>query len=46
MISFRNLTNHKTYATEPFPAFLREIVEYKGLMNWMQAKRTPSRPRR
>ena len=32
----KNLTQNKTYKTEPFPKFLQEIVEDGGLMNWVK----------
>jgi 3-isopropylmalate dehydratase small subunit len=34
----KNLTQGKTYKTSPFPAFLQEIVEEGGLMNYIKKK--------
>ena len=34
----KNVTQDKTYKTEPFPAFLQQIVEKGGLMNWVRKK--------
>jgi len=36
----KNLTKNKTYKTEPFPEFLRKIVEEGGLINSVLNKRT------
>jgi len=33
-----NLTQNKTYKTQPFPEFLTEIVKKGGLMNWLKSK--------
>jgi 3-isopropylmalate/(R)-2-methylmalate dehydratase small subunit len=35
----KNLTKDKTYKTEPFPQFLREIVQEGGLINYLKAKK-------
>ena len=32
----KNLSTNQTYKTEPFPEFLREIVEHGGLMNYIK----------
>ena len=34
----KNLTQGQTYKTQPFPGFLREIVEGGGLMPWVRKK--------
>lgn len=34
----KNLTQGITYRTQAFPRFLQEIVENKGLMNWIKHK--------
>ena len=34
----RNLTRGTTYRTEPFPFFLREIIDAGGLVNYVQAQ--------
>ena len=36
--TIRNLTQGKVYQTEPFPAFLREIIDAGGLVNFVQAQ--------
>ncbi len=33
----KNLTQDKTYKTQPFPVFLQEIIGEGGLMNWIKA---------
>lgn len=40
--SIKDLTSNKSYKTQPFPEFLQEIVEKKGLINWVKARN--SRP--
>jgi len=35
----RNLTQGEDYHTQPFPAFLQEIVEKGGLINWVKFKK-------
>jgi 3-isopropylmalate/(R)-2-methylmalate dehydratase small subunit len=35
----KNLTKAKIFKTQPFPAFLQEIVERQGLMNWVKNKK-------
>jgi 3-isopropylmalate/(R)-2-methylmalate dehydratase small subunit len=34
----KNLSRNESYNTEPFPAFLREIVQRGGLLNWVKTK--------
>jgi 3-isopropylmalate/(R)-2-methylmalate dehydratase small subunit len=34
----RNLTKKQTYKTQPFPAFLQEIVKAGGLMNYIKVR--------
>ena len=34
----KNLTQDKIYKTQPFPEFLRELVEKGGLMNYIKGK--------
>lgn len=35
----KNLTQNSSYKIEPFPEFLREIVEGGGLMSWLAAQK-------
>ncbi|MBU1998135.1 MAG: 3-isopropylmalate dehydratase small subunit, partial [Candidatus Omnitrophica bacterium] len=32
----KNITQNKVYQTQVFPGFLQEIVESKGLINWVK----------
>jgi 3-isopropylmalate/(R)-2-methylmalate dehydratase small subunit len=34
----KNVTQGKTYKTEPFPKFLQEVVREGGLMNYIKRK--------
>lgn len=34
----KNLSNNQDYKTRSFPKFLQEIIENKGLMNWMRLR--------
>jgi len=34
----KDVTTGKTYSCEKFPAFMEEIVEAKGLLNWIKNK--------
>jgi 3-isopropylmalate/(R)-2-methylmalate dehydratase small subunit len=34
----KNLSQNATYATQPFPEFLQEIIDKDGLMNWVKNK--------
>lgn len=36
--TIKNLTKNEIYKTQSFPGFLREIVEKKGLINWVKIK--------
>ena len=36
----RNLTQNQTYQTQAFPAFLQEIVQKQGLMNWVKSSKS------
>ena len=36
--TIRNLTQGKTYRTEPFPEFLRHIIDAGGLVNYVAAE--------
>jgi len=35
----RNLTKNEQYTSEKFPRFMQEIIEEKGMMNWIKSKR-------
>ncbi len=35
-----NITKNQVYQTQPFPAFLEEIIAQGGLMPWVEHKRT------
>lgn len=34
-----NITKNRTYKTQPFPAFLQEIIAHGGLIEWVKHKR-------
>lgn len=36
--TIKNLTRDELYKTQAFPAFLQEIIEAGGLMNWVKAR--------
>ena len=36
--TIRNLTQGKSYQTEPFPDFLRDIIDAGGLVNYVEAQ--------
>ena len=36
--TIKNITQGKTFTTQPFPAFLQEVIAQGGLMNWLKAK--------
>lgn len=38
--TIRNLTRDKTYQAQPFPEFLRAIIDTGGLVNYVQAQTT------
>jgi 3-isopropylmalate/(R)-2-methylmalate dehydratase small subunit len=35
----KDITSGKTFSCEKFPAFMEEIVEAKGLLNWIKHRR-------
>jgi 3-isopropylmalate/(R)-2-methylmalate dehydratase small subunit len=35
----KNITKNRTYKTQPFPAFLQEIIAHGGLIPWVKRKR-------
>ncbi|MDP2924308.1 MAG: 3-isopropylmalate dehydratase small subunit [Candidatus Omnitrophota bacterium] len=35
----KNVSKNQAYKVQSFPKFLQEIIEHRGLMNWLKSKR-------